>query len=121
MNMLGYTAAWAVTFAVNVVAGYWRAHAKARRNRVEWFLAVHAPVPLVALLRRMLGIGFNAASLWWLLGLVAAYFTGQRVGGMAYSRIAPLVGSPSRLLVRDLVRVWGRYRRPLGGFRPGAV
>ena len=102
---LAYAAGVAVTFAVNIVAGYWRAHAKERRNRVEWFLAVHAPVPLVAVLRRLAGVGFSDVAA--LAGFVAAYFLGQRVGGSIYARVKSMGFEPSRFLLADLARLRG--------------
>lgn len=50
----GYLAAGlALTFILNVPFGYWRAHAKARSDKKEWFLSIHAPVPFVFLIRRL--------------------------------------------------------------------
>ena len=102
INVLWAGLGLAVTFAVNVVAGYWRAYAKRTRSRLEWFLAVHAPVPLVAVLRRLAGAGLSGPGLWLLAAFVAAYFTGQRVGGMLHGYAARRLGAPSRLLLRDL-------------------
>jgi len=63
-------------FVINLPFGYWRA--RVRRRSVQWFLAIHLPVPLVALVRILMGIH-------WTLRifplLVASYFFGQAVGG----------------------------------------
>lgn len=96
-----------VTFGVNIVAGYWRAYAKRTGSKLEWALAVHAPVPLVALLRRMAGVGFSAESAAALAAFVAAYFAGQRVGGLLHGIAARRIGAPSRLLLRDLPYIFG--------------
>jgi len=93
----------AVTFLVNIAAGYWRAYARRAGSRLEWALAVHAPVPLVAVLRRLAGVGFDRSSLPALALFVAAYFAGQRVGGMLYEAAARRLGAPSRFILRDLV------------------
>ena len=60
---------------VNLPFGYWRE--SVRKFSPAWFVAVHAAVPVVMLLRLALGID-------WSLGLlpfmVAAYFGGQAAG-----------------------------------------
>jgi hypothetical protein len=62
-------------FAVNVPCGYWREGV--RKFSPAWFVAVHAPVPLVILMRLLAGIKWSFAILPL---LVAAYFGGQWVG-----------------------------------------
>ncbi|MFH1920376.1 MAG: hypothetical protein ABIP48_10890 [Planctomycetota bacterium] len=71
--------AWSVAVAVvlvNLPFGYWRAGTQ--RFTLPWFVAVHAPVPLVAALRILSGLGW---SLTTFPVLVAAFFTGQFLGG----------------------------------------
>jgi len=63
--------------AVNVPFGYWRAGL--RRFSPSWFVAVHAPVPLVVVLRLLVGVAWRLASLPILAG---AFFTGQLLGGL---------------------------------------
>lgn len=63
-------------FVVNVPFGFWRAGA--RRLSVPWFVAVHAPVPLVILARWASGLGFQLATVPVFAG---AFFAGQVVGG----------------------------------------
>ena len=63
--------------AVNVPFGYWRAGL--RSFSPSWFVAVHAPVPLVVVLRLLVGVAWRLASLPILAG---AYFTGQLLGGL---------------------------------------
>ncbi len=63
-------------FALNVPFGFWRAGV--RKLSPPWFLAVHAPVPLVVLLRWASGLGFHLATFPVLVG---AFFAGQLVGG----------------------------------------
>lgn len=65
-----------VVMLINVPFGYWRAGT--RKFTLRWFVAVHAPVPLVVALR--LGTGV-AARLGTMPLLIGAFFTGQMVGG----------------------------------------
>lgn len=71
--------AWIIllfTLVVNVPFGWWRAGT--RKLSPAWFVAVHAPVALIAALRIGIGLGWR----WGLLPFtVAAYCTGQFVGG----------------------------------------
>ena len=62
-------------FVINLPFGYWRAGV--RRFSPAWFVAVHAAVPLVVLMRMALGIEWRLVTLPL---LVAAYFAGQAVG-----------------------------------------
>ena len=61
---------------VNVPFGYWRAGVQ--RFSRPWFLAVHAPVPMVIVLRLLAGIAWRLANLPVLMG---AFFLGQLIGG----------------------------------------
>jgi hypothetical protein len=63
-------------FLVNLPFGFWRAGA--RKLSRSWFLAVHAPVPLVVAMRWLSGLGFQLATFPVLVG---AFFAGQLVGG----------------------------------------
>ena len=77
---VAYLVAIGVTFVINVPFGYWRAGV--RKLSPQWFVAVHAAVPLVIGLRYALGLPFR----WSVFPLfVAAYFGGQYVG----SRLRP--------------------------------
>jgi hypothetical protein len=63
--------------ALNLPFGYWRAGL--RKFSAGWFVAIHAPVPLVVAMRFALGLPFR----WSTLPLfVAAYFTGQWLGAL---------------------------------------
>jgi hypothetical protein len=62
--------------AVNLPFGFWRAGLQ--RFTVAWFVAVHAPVPIVVVLRLFSGLGFQLSTV---PVLVTAYFVGQFVGG----------------------------------------
>ena len=65
----------AAIVAINLPLGWWRAGA--RKFSPAWFVAVHAAVPLVVLLRWWTELPFS----WARLPLfVAAYFAGQWLG-----------------------------------------
>jgi hypothetical protein len=69
-------AAAAIVVTINLPFGFWRAGV--RRFSVPWILAVHAPVPLVILVRYASGLGWQLITFPVLIG---AFFTGQFVGG----------------------------------------
>ena len=60
---------------INIPFGFWRASVK--KFSLQWFLAVHIPVPFVVLLRIYGGIGF---AFYTYIFLVSAFFGGQQVG-----------------------------------------
>ena len=79
MATLAERALWALAVAVlvlNLPFGFWRAGVK--KFTLPWFVAVHAPVPVVVLLRVISGLGWHLASFPVLVG---AFFTGQFLGG----------------------------------------
>lgn len=66
----------AIVFLLNFPFGYWRANTD--RFSRGWFLAVHLPIPLLALARWELGFG------WQVLPLTVLTFTlGQFLGGQS--------------------------------------
>lgn len=74
--MLNLLIAAALVAVVNLPFGYWRAGLTPRSAR--WFVAIHAPVPLMVLIRLWLGIALE----WGTLPvLVAAFALGQWTGG----------------------------------------
>ena len=60
---------------LNIPFGFWRGGV--RKFSLPWFVAVHAPVPLVYLVRLAAGVSW---SLTILPVLVGAFFTGQFLG-----------------------------------------
>lgn len=63
------------TFVVNLPFGWMRE--STRKLSFGWFLAVHAPVPMVILIRRAVGVPLG----WRTLpALLLSYFLGQAVG-----------------------------------------
>jgi hypothetical protein len=70
---------WNVALAVvllNLPFGFWRAGA--RKFTLSWFVAVHAPVPVVVGLRVQSDLGWDLATFPLLVG---AFFAGQFLGG----------------------------------------
>lgn len=65
----------AAVLILNVPFGFWRGGV--RKFSLPWFVAVHAPVPLVYLVRLAAGVSW---SLTILPVLVGAFFTGQFLG-----------------------------------------
>jgi len=62
-------------FIINLPFGYWREGV--RKFSPAWFVAVHAAVPIVVVMRMSLGIKWSLAILPL---MVAAYFGGQAAG-----------------------------------------
>lgn len=62
--------------ATNLPFGFWRA-GLAKRS-LAWIVAIHAPIPLVWLIRDLLGLEWRLATLPLFL---FAYFLGQWLGG----------------------------------------
>ena len=84
-----YLLALVVTFVINVPLGYWRAGV--RKFSLQWFVAVHAAVPMVIALRFALGLPFR----WSMFPLfVAAYFGGQFAGSRVRLRSAAQPNRP---------------------------
>ena len=73
---MGVAVVAVAVFLVNLPFGFWRAGAA--RFSWRWFLAVHAPVPVVVGLRIASGLGWQLFTIPILLG---AFFAGQLAGG----------------------------------------
>ena len=100
-------ASLSLTLMVNIPFGYWRAYAKRNRRRIEWFLAVHAPVPLIAVLRKWSGIALSAEYIAVMALFVAMYFIGQRLGGKMHTRLASSgCIEAGRNMIHDMLRVY---------------
>lgn len=67
------------TILINLPFGYWRGGLK--KLSFWWFLAIHAPVPMVIQIRK-----FHDLSLSWELApfLLGSYFIGQFLGRKIY-------------------------------------
>ena len=84
---------------LNIPFGYWRANVE--RFSLNWFLAIHLPVPLVVILRLTSGIGFA----WYTyVFLVSAFFLGQQVGALVWKELQFHCPTKSSCLVMDLYR-----------------
>ncbi len=73
---------WIVAFAVfiiNLPFGFWRKNVE--KFSLQWFLAIHLPVPFIIALRIMAGIGFKFITYPILLG---SDLLGQIIGGKIY-------------------------------------
>jgi hypothetical protein len=66
----------AATVVLNLPFGFWRA--SVRKFSPAWFLAVHAPVPLIVALRLASGLGWRLITFPILVG---AFLGGQLIGG----------------------------------------
>lgn len=88
--------------ALNLPFGYWRANAA--RFSLQWFLAIHLPVPLVIATRLWFGFGWSAVPFF-----VASFALGQWFGGRLH-RAQWLHRShlPSSCLVMDAFRLLRR-------------
>jgi hypothetical protein len=88
-DTVAYLLSIGVAFVINVPFGYWRAGV--RKFSPQWFVAVHAAVPMVIALRFALGLPFR----WKMLPLfVAAYFGGQLAGSRLRLRRAAQPNRP---------------------------
>lgn len=85
MPLLG---AGAIVALLNLPFGYWRAGTT--KFSLPWFLAVHAPVPLVVAIRFLAHLGWHFITFPVLVG---AFFAGQFVGGYLRRRRTPLHGA----------------------------
>ncbi len=91
-----------LTFLVNIPFGYWRAKLKPLSK--EWFLAVHLPVPLIVIFRLLFGVHLNIPTF---VVFVISFFAGQRVGVFLNRFIERKLGSSSKNIFADLMRLKG--------------
>ncbi len=77
---------------LNLPFGYWRAGV--RKFSPPWWFAVHLPVPLAIGLRFAAGLGLRWATL---PVFVAAFFTGQLLGGRYRRWRGPATSEPAPL------------------------
>jgi len=74
--MRGLEVAALAVFVVNLPFGYWRAGL--RKFSLPWFVAVHAPVPLVVAIRVLSGLPWRLTTV---PVLVVVFMAGQMLGG----------------------------------------
>ncbi len=88
-----------LVFVINIPFGYWRSNVKA--YSLQWFLAIHIPVPFIIALRLVSEIGFA----WYTyVFLVTAFLLGQKTGSVIMKRIHRACQDASSCLVMDLMR-----------------
>ena len=83
----------------NIPFGYWRANVKS--FSVQWFLAIHIPVPFIIAIRFFSDIGFSWDTYVF---LVAAFFIGQKLGSVIHNQLQKLK-DVSSCLIMDLFRI----------------
>jgi len=94
-----------ITFAVllfNIPFGYWRGGV--RKFSLQWFLAVHIPVPFIIVLRIYGGIGF---AFYTYIFLVSAFFTGQQIGAYYYKSRSKLSKQLTAITVDNKEKIVG--------------
>ena len=88
-----------LVFLLNVPFGYWRANV--RRLSLQWYLAIHIPVPFIIALRLLSDIGFAWHTYVFLVG---SFFLGQQVGARMMRWIHAHCTRNSCCMVMDLYR-----------------
>jgi hypothetical protein len=85
------------TFVINMPFGYWREGV--RKFSPYWFIAVHAAVPLVVLMRHKSHLGFA----WYTYPpMIICYFGGQFVGSRFRRRRIRLAAEAAQGSVAEL-------------------
>jgi len=89
-----------MVLCLNLPFGYWRANVD--RFGLQWFLAIHIPVPFIILLRYLLHTGWHWSTF---LFFISSFFFGQYIGGYLHRRHALYhPGNTSSCLFTDLFR-----------------
>ena len=88
-----------LVFLLNVPFGYWRANV--RRFSMQWYLAIHIPVPFIIAMRLLSDLGFNWPTYVFLVG---SFFLGQQLGARIMKRLRAHCTEKSSCLVMDLYR-----------------
>ena len=89
----------AIIIALNVHFGYWRENVE--NLSFQWFLSIHAPVPLIIVLRIFSGLGWHFITFAVLIG---AFFLGHIIGGKLSQALKIKTGwSVSSCLVMDFI------------------
>lgn len=88
-----------LVFLLNIPFGYWRANVQ--RFSLQWFLAIHIPVPIIIAIRLLSHIGFSWYSYVFLVG---SFFLGQQLGARVMRWIHAHCAVNSSCMVMDLYR-----------------
>lgn len=98
--MLNLILASSIIFIVNIPFGYWRA-AVPKKSK-QWFIAIHAPVPVVVFMRYFADLGFELYTYFFTVG---AFFAGQLAGAFIYRFFKKRMnGNHSSCMVMDICR-----------------
>jgi hypothetical protein len=89
-----------ITYLINIPFGYWRAQVK--KFSLEWFLAIHLPVPFIVLIRILFGVHINIPTV---ITFVVAFFLGQRTGIFLHRVLHQKLGKTSKNLIGDLIKL----------------
>ncbi len=85
---------------INIPFGYWRANV--RRFSLQWFLAIHLPVPFLILLRNFSGVELELLTF---IFLITAFFLGQLAGKKMFERMSIYSAIPlTSCLLMDIIR-----------------
>ncbi len=88
-----------IILVFNIPFGYWRGNVK--KLSLQWFLAVHIPVPFIIALRIFDSLGYA----WYTYVLfVGAFFLGQSFGAYLQKRKKQLCNHTTSCLIMDLLR-----------------
>ncbi len=88
-----------IIFLINIPFGYWRSNVK--KFSLQWFLAVHLPIPFIVILRIYSNIGFAWYTYPFLIG---SFFLGHRAGGYLLKRLKQRCEAVSSFIFADLIR-----------------
>lgn len=89
-----------ISFFINIPFGYWRANVK--RFSLQWFLAIHLPIPFIIFVRIYTGIGF--ALITYII-MIIAFFLGQLAGTKYYTKRTTFFSEPvTSCLFMDIYR-----------------
>jgi len=90
-----------VVFVLNIPFGYWRANVT--KFSLQWFLAIHLPVPIIVALRIFSDLGFA----WFTyVFMVLAFFLGQKLGDIMLNKFKVANKNVSSNLIMDLFRIF---------------
>lgn len=70
-----------ITYMINIPLGFWRSFQ--RKFSLRWFIAIHASVPVIIILRHIMGISVVYAALF-----VALAIAGQLTGTKAFPALS---------------------------------
>ncbi|NPA36332.1 MAG: hypothetical protein GXO47_05735 [Chlorobi bacterium] len=88
-----------VTFLMNIPFGYWRNNVK--KFSVQWFLAVHIPIPFIIIMRIYSDIGFAWYTYPFIIG---SFFLGQKAGAVIQKSLSAKCSNTSSFIFTDLLR-----------------